>query len=484
MTQLSAFVCRAKLCEIMSHSNPLACFCLAMLLAGRAAGADTNATTATNAITAPAVWLAQPMSLADAIRIGLMQNRDILKGQRDLEAAYGVVVQTRAIAYPKLRGSSSYQHNDAVEDFPFPTTHDIRPPRDEWSGTIRLVQTIYEGGRIRSALRSARLTKEQAVLEFRGVVANTLLALRVAYFDVLEAEQQIVVQEASVKLLTQELENATHRFDAGTVPRFDVLRAEVEVVNARPKLIRAKNQYRITKSFLANLLGYDIPPNIWEDIPLTLTGKLEAEPYNIELPAAIARAMENRPELGVLKKSQSLRKEDIVVAKSGYKPTLGIYGGYGARNSYYLNNYFADVAGPQAGVELTWDIFDGNLTRGKTMQAQALYERSKIDLDDATRKIELEVRTAYSTFLEAREVLESQKKVQEQAVEALRLATSRYEAGTGTQLDVLNAQTSLTQARTTQIQALHDYEVARARLRRAIGEDITQQAPEPAVKSK
>jgi outer membrane protein TolC len=82
------------------------------------------------------------------------------------------------------------------------------------------------------------------------------------------------------------------------------------------------------------------------------------------------------------------------------------------------------------------------------------------------------VRTAYSNFIEAREVLESQQSVQEEAQEALRLAEARMAAGSGTQLDVLDAQTSLTQARTTQVQALHDYAVARARLQRAMGDDM------------
>jgi outer membrane protein TolC len=97
-----------------------------------------------------------------------------------------------------------------------------------------------------------------------------------------------------------------------------------------------------------------------------------------------------------------------------------------------------------------------------------------LEVEQITRRVELEVRTAYSDFIEAREVLESQKKVQDQAQEAYRLAQSRYEAGTGTQLDVLSAQTSLTDARSTQIQALHDYAVARARLERAIGQDVPQ----------
>ena len=97
-------------------------------------------------------------------------------------------------------------------------------------------------------------------------------------------------------------------------------------------------------------------------------------------------------------------------------------------------------------------------------------------MDDKARQIELEVRTAYSDFVMAREVLDSQQKVQEQADEALREARARADAGTSTQLDVLDAETSLTQARTTQIQALRDYAVARARLERAIGEDMVQTA--------
>ena len=131
------------------------------------------------------------------------------------------------------------------------------------------------------------------------------------------------------------------------------------------------------------------------------------------------------------------------------------------------------------GGQLSWDIFDGMLTRGKVVQARALYDKAKTDLDDRARQIELEVRTAYSDFIEAREVLESQQKVQEQADEALREARARNDAGTSTQLDVLDAETSLTQARTTQIQALHDYAAARARLERAIGEDMIQK-PAPA----
>ena len=428
----------------------------------------------TNALAGPPRWLTQPMSMADAVSHALQHNGAILEGSSDLEAAHGLVVQTRAIALPKLRGTSGYTHNEAVEKFPFSGSETFIPLRDEWAGNIRVVQSIYEGGRIRSALRSARLIRDQAVLEYQTVIADTLLDVRRAYYDVLLAQQQIVVQEAAVKLLMEEMQNTIRRFETGMVPRFDVLRAEVEVANARPKLIRAENAHRTAKNNLATLLGYNIPATVAEDIPIILTDKLEAEPYNVDLATAIAQSMERRSELGALRKKAALRKEEIASAKAAYRPVVGIFGGYGARNSRFRNDFFSDLAGPMAGVELNWDIYDGSLTRGKVIQAKALYEKAGVNLDDAMRRVQFEVRTAYSGFNEAREVLESQKKVQEQAEEALRLAIARYDAGTGTQLDVLNAQTSLTEARTTQIQALHDYMVARARLQHAIGQDVPQ----------
>jgi outer membrane protein TolC len=418
---------------------------------------------ATNAV------IPQPLSLADAVNLALRRNPNILRAQKDLEAAQGVVIQTRAIAIPKvgLAGNYSAAQPSDVDTI---TSPGLTFGNDQnWATQVKLVQSLYEGGRILSALRVARLTKERSMLDYQTAVADTVVQVEVTYYDVLLALQQITVQEASVELLTRELADTTRRYDAGTVPRFNVLRAEVELANARPKLIRARNSYRITKNTLVNQLGFSIPKEALEDIPLTLAGKLAAEPYKIELPQAIALALERRTELSALRKTQALRKEDIVNAKAPYKPSLQAYGGYDVHNSLLSHDLTDEKNGWIAGVLLTWSLYDGNRTKGKVMEATALYERAGVELDDTGRRIELEVRTAYSNFIEADEVLKSQEKVVEQAEEALRLARARSEAGTGTQLDVLSAQTALTEARSTQIQALRDYSVARARLERAIG---------------
>src|SRR5208283_1847846 len=220
----------------------------------------------------------------------------------------------------------------------------------------------------------------------------------------------------------------------------------------------------------------NLPRAVWEDIPLNLTDKLDAAPYPVDLPSAIQQALDRRTELTALRQTAELQRLNVLTAKAGYKPNLSVFAGYTWINAQFTPPIELDhsIDGYNVGAQLSWDIFDGMLTHGKVTQAKALYDKSKTDLDDRARQIELEVRTSYSDFIMAREVLDSQTKVQEEAEEALREASARADAGTGTQLDVLDAQTSLTQARTTEIQALHDYDAARAKLERAIGADMMQ----------
>ena len=423
----------------------------------------------------PAGLFQHPISRAEAVDIALRQNTTILKGKADLEAAHGVVMQLRSIIFPTVsaRGAYNAEQSSLVESFPLPAQFNVvQFPSQNWNSDVRVQQSIYEGGRMTSAFRSAKLTRQQALLNYQTLLADTLLAVRVAYDDVLVAQQQIAVNEASVKLLSHELEDVRKRFKAGTVPQLDVLRADVELANENPRLIQARNNYRIGKNNLLDLLGCNLPQTIWEDVPLELGDTLQASPLDIDLPTALARALEKRPELAALRKAEALRREDVVRAKSGFKPSAQIFGGYQWQSPPYENNINDDLYGWTAGAQVSWNLFDSGLTRGKIMESRANFEKARLDVDESRRQIELEVRTAYSNFIEAREVLESQKTVQEEADEALRLAEARMAAGSSTQLDVLDSQTALTQARTTQAQALHDYSVARARLQRAVGEDM------------
>ncbi len=173
----------------------------------------------------PLAWVSRPLPLTDCLNLALQQNATILKAKNDLEASHGVVVQTRAVALPQLNATSQFKTTDpdAIESFPGTTSS----PHQNWNAGVQIVQSIYEGGRLGAAIRAAGATKQQALAQYQTVIADTLLNTRIAYYDVLLAAQQITVHEASVNLLQKELEDQQHRYDAGTVPKFNTLRAEV-----------------------------------------------------------------------------------------------------------------------------------------------------------------------------------------------------------------------------------------------------------------
>ena len=416
-------------------------------------------------------WLTRPLSMGDALNTALAQNATILKANSDLAAAHGMAVQTRAVALPQLQASGQYKDTDPNAVEPLGT---MAQPHQNWNAGLQILQNVYTGGKMVAAIRSATAMQQQALAVYRTVVADTLLQVRLAYYDVLLAAQQITVREASVKLLQQELADQQHRFKAGAVPHFNVLRAEVTLANEQPFLIQARNNYRIAKNNLANLLGYNLPHEIWEDIPLNLTESFNLAPFAVNLPDAIQQALAQRTELTVARKNVDLQKLNVVSAKAGYQPTVQVFAGYDWFNTKATQpvELDHDIHGWNAGAQLIWNIFDGALTVGKVTQAKALYRKSQTELVDQSRQIELAVRTAYSSFIQAQETLVSQAKVQEQADEVLREAQVQAAAGTGTQLDVLNAETSLTQARMTQFQAQYDYVAARARFERALGTDL------------
>lgn len=451
---------QSKFCP-MKKLKLLLCALAAVVAVNFSHAADTNSPN----------WLTRPLSVADALNTALLQNATILKAKNDFEATHGVVIQTRAVALPQVTASGQYKATDprAVESF-----GTIDQPVKNWNAGIRIEQNIYAGGRNIAAIRSASTTKKQSLAIYQTAVADTLLNVRVAYYDCLLAAQQIVVREASVKLLEKELQDQKHRLDAGTVPKFNVLRAEVAVANERPFLIQARNNYRIAKNNLANLLGYNLPREVWEDVPLNLTEGFNTQPMNIILPDAIQQALTRRTELEAQRRTVDLQKLNVVNARSGYQPSISLFAGYDWFNAKFTppTELDHDINGWNAGVQMSWAIFDGAGTYGRVKQAKAELAKAKVELTDRQRQIELGVRTAYSELVQARETLDSQAKVQESADEALREAKARADAGTATQLDVLNAETALTQARTTQVQAEHDFATARAKFERAIGNDL------------
>ena len=426
----------------------------------------------TNAVPLPS----QPLTLDQALEFALSHNVTLRKGRQDLEEAQGLAIQQRAARLPRLATTGGYQQLDEsrIEKVQFSAAQPATPflNNQSWNANLVVTQPIYAGGKYNSMARSSRLTREVALALYQALVANTLLEVRTAYSDVLLAVEQIVVQEASKKLLERELETARRSLEAGTVPKFNVLRAEVELANALPPLIRARNQERIFRNTLALLLGCDIPADSGVDIPLRTADSLKAEPFEVSVGAALNAAWVHRPEIKAAQSASQLRHEEVLQTRADLLPSVSGIAGYGVQNRNFVRDLDRTLDGWTVGVQANWLLFDFGQTQAKVNMARAREERARLEVEDVRRRIELEVRTAFSLFLESKEVLLSQTRVIEQAEEAVRLVTARADAGSSTQLEVLSAQTALKLSRTQYSQALRDYTVARAKLERAMGEGV------------
>ena len=439
------------------------------ILCGLLAAGLIIAATLSIAAVDPAVPLAT-LTLQDCLDLALKQNPSILKAQEEIRRAHGVVVEARAPAIPQVNASGEYRRVDrnAIDSFPG-STNIFQNQEQPWNTQVEVSQLVYAGGRVRAALRAAKLSDQIAALGFQRTIADTILSVRSAFYQILLNKAQIEVREQSVKLLDQQLRDAQSRFDVGAVPRFNVLRAEVELANAKPPLIRAQNDLRLSKESLVKLLAIDTTNRTSSFTPVGFEGTLAYEHRAWDLPTALQQALDRRPELLQAERQIGVAQANVKVASSGYKPEASVFANYGWRNTTFSDQVDELRDGWTLGGRLNWALFDGMLTHGRVTQARALLQEANLDYADTRRQVELEVRQAYSDYLQTLELIEAQKKTTEQAEESLRLAEARFRAGTGTQLDVLSAQTALTDARSNEVQALYEYNVAIAKLERVTG---------------
>ncbi len=400
--------------------------------------------------------------LARCLDVAVQQNYDILQARERVRQQHGALVEVRGRAIPNIGVSGVYQEQETELNMPGMKSEAT------WNLGVEVVQPIYAGGQIRASVKSARLQEEAARLDLQAVLNNVLLQVRERYYAVLLARSQIRVQEQNIELLQEELQSARNKLDAGAVSPFNVLRAEVALANGRTPLIRAKNNYRIALEELARVLGFP-PPAAGQETTLDVVGELEYEDYTSRLSDERAAAFANRPELKSLALNRQARERNLRAARGSYQPALNAFAGYQFQNDPMSDDTWDDVHGWRAGLALKWNAFDGLQTRGRTLQAASALEQTRLAEEQAKLDIDVEVRRAYSIFTEAQELVQATRKVVEQAEESVRLARSRFDVGAATQLDVLQTQTALTEARDNEVQALHDYNIALARLRKAAG---------------
>jgi outer membrane protein len=443
----------------------------ALLIGGTAQSAAQPATTPVETV-APVPDVPERLDLRNAIAYALENNYSIQQARERIKEQEGLIVEVKAKTIPQLGLGSSYKKKD--QELVQSAGSD-----QDWSIALEARQVLYAGGGISAALEAQKVSREAALLDLKATINNALLEVRTRYYDVLLAREQITVQEQNVQLLRQQLQNAKNRFEAGTISNFEVLRAEVELANAQPEFIKARNRKRTSVDQLRQAIGYtNTTPENLRKIP-EFIGTLDFQPVSYDLQKALDAARTNRPDLLRLDRLAKAREAGVRIEQAGNRPTVDLIGGYQVVKKISSNSFNDSPEGWVVGVQSNWAIFDGRSTAGKVAQARSRLRQSQLSAREQELAVEVQVRTALSSLQEAAELAEAAQKVVAQAEESLRLADARYAAGSATQLDVLQARVSLTQSRTNQLAANYSYNVALATVRRALGEPDAY-APEAA----
>lgn len=338
------------------------------------------------------------------------------------------------------------------------------------SNSITASLPLFTGGELQGQIgqakanyRSMLSAEEQAYNEMKETATT-------GYFNMLNAGNMKALRQESVDRLQAHLDNVIAQYNVGIVARADVLRSEVELANAKQDYITASNEYDVAEATLNNIIGTPL------NTTLKLKDSLQYVPYDNDMAYCLAYSEQHRPELKQAEYGVDAAEAALVVARSGHMPKIyaNASDNWGGNGSNWPGD---DDENWSVGVTASINVFDSGVTWSKIHAAQEALVQAKESQRQIKDAVELEVRTDYLSMREAEKRITTAQVAVASAEEDYHIAVVRYQAGVGTNIDVMDAQEALTQAKTNYYQALYNYNTSKAALNTSMGVGVT--VPEP-----
>jgi outer membrane protein len=406
------------------------------------------------------VYAQTRLTLKDCIDAALRNQPTMKAARAGVEAGKGREMQAMAPYLPQVIASTGYSDNRQIGGGLGDTVS------KSYSSTVTASQTIYDFGRTGNSFDAARFGTRSAEYDSERVKQDVILNVKQAYFALLQAKRMITVSEKTLEQAESRRRQAEAFFRAGSKPRFDVTRAEVEVNSAKLSLINANNAVRIRTIALHNAMGSE-PSGVLE-IDDILTASASVPPYEQVKEAAL----KNRPEILKADADIEAARSRVRAAGAGYFPTLSATGSYTwAHGSSQIGSFpRGDIQDSwNAGITLSLPLFEGGITRGRVGEARANLLVAEAQCDTLKQSILIEMSQAYADMESAVARINVMESSLQKARESLSIAQGRYAAGVGPAIEVTDAQVAAVNAETDHVQALYDYQLAVARLIKAIG---------------
>ena len=401
------------------------------------------------------------LNLEKAVNMALKNNSAVKISNAELANAKAQVDQAQGARW----GSITATHQSVrIDNYKYDSSY--QRVNNDFTNKVAITVPIYTGGQLEGAIRQAKKNYEYYQYGMDSSYQTTKYNATEGYYNVLQASNTVTLSKETVDRLADHLKNTEAQFNVGVVAKADVLRSQVELADAQQTLTKAQNAYDVAIANLDNIVGLS------HDTKLNLSEGLEYKGYKNNLENCMTYAMANRPEIHQAEAAVEMAKAAQQIANGGNLPQVAVTGS----NAWSKDKFpGGDRDNWTVGVGVSLNVWDYGVTAAKVAAAKANVVKAQETYRQTVDSVQLAVRSDYLGLREAEKRIGTASVAVSQAEEDYRIAVIRYQAGVGTNTDVIDASVALTQAKNNYIQALYDYNTYRALLEQAMGVPVNQE---------
>lgn len=403
-------------------------------------------------------------TLDKAVDYALESNIEIEQLQVEFEKSQAQVGEALSAFYPSINARGGYTYITNIPVLEFEGMLMPMGQSENYSLSISLQQVIFSWGKIYNAYKISGIGKKITELNLVRKKQEVRYSVTDAFYGLLVLEEMVQLSKESLAQLKRHERAVETRYKAGLVPQFELLRAQVQVANLKPQVIEAEHGLKLAKEGFKMLLGMPLN-NEFE-----VTGELKMADHAFNIEELIDYALNNRIELKNLKDVEKIAKLSQSIARRANLPTFvgGATYDYTKPFGFAGNEWGSNII---FNLGFEWPLFTGFKNLYQYKQAALAVKEAGLAFDNLEKAITLEVKKAYLNILAANELIVTAQENVGQAEKAFEIINTRYKNGLATNLEYMDAQLALMQAKTNCLAALKNYYTSKAEIYKAIGKE-------------
>jgi outer membrane protein TolC len=400
------------------------------------------------------------LTLENAVVIALENQPAIRSAEAGIHFSEAVLRQARSNFFPYLNFVAGGSHIEGYFIFN-PSFPARKQDYDSYNAAIQLQQIILDFNKTWPRVSAGEYGLEGSKFDYQSTRDAVIMNVQLAYYQNIRTKSIVQVNKSTVQQAEKHLEKAKAFHSAGKGSQFDITRAEVDLANANLNLLSAQNAEQIAKVQLKNAMG------IRETTDFSVPDSFRIEAFDVPLDSVKQIALNDRPEIRSAQARINENHAFVTAARNAHLPNLL------ATGSYQWNGFeFPLQSRWNIGVTLNLPIFQGFNISAQVQQAKANVDAAVAAFESLEQQILMLVEEYYLQLEETGKKIKVTGILIKQATENLRLAETRYSSGSGSPLEITDALVALDNAQIANVQAIFDYNVALAQLRRAMGRPL------------